>query len=553
MAAHAPHDDTAKPRHLSPQPDMEEASQSLIASSRLRRPSSLEVALGLMVTGLLGWVAFLGTFDAISLKFQLVALAVAVVASALVIGGYWAVKKGRLKEEHIFVVLLSFVGLLSLFVMAARTIPDETYHFQCSYKWSDILLGDETSNKEMEARACDVYLLTPGDNTLNRNSYGLASEHFELFASDTQLEKVKTVSSFSMTNNPPQIKLPSALGITLGRLLGLGAVPTYYLGRLFNLACFVVMAFFAFKWLPVGKRVLEVVCLLPMTVELAASYSYDVVIMGLSFMLTALLLRPIFGGEKATSGLMIGSAVVLFLLAPCKVVYGAIVLLVFFIPQGRFESRRAAWLWKLGLLAVALVGIAVIRGAALVSMLGVAPSSDAPSVSLRGEEAGVRYSLSLLWTDPGAFVELWANTLYVQGDFYLSTLVGGQPGWFQVSLIEPWFMVIPYLFLLALANTPNSDEPAIPAAVRAGLIAVWVITCGGVILSMMVGYTFTTEDVIQGVQGRYFLPVLPVLMLSLRAKAVQASSRVQPLVLSAALLLTVASLLRIAAIGLTIF
>ena len=40
----------------------------------------------------------------------------------------------------------------------------------------------------------------------------------------------------------------------------------------------------------------------------------------------------------------------------------------------------------------------------------------------------------------------------------------------------------------------------------------------GVILSMLVGWTFTSESVVQGVQGRYFLPLLPMAALAMRSK-----------------------------------
>ena len=43
-------------------------------------------------------------------------------------------------------------------------------------------------------------------------------------------------------------------------------------------------------------------------------------------------------------------------------------------------------------------------------------------------------------------------------------------------------------------------------------------------MSMYIGWTFTTESVIQGVQGRYLLPVLPMLLLTLRGPSIKVDS-----------------------------
>ena len=50
-----------------------------------------------------------------------------------------------------------------------------------------------------------------------------------------------------------------------------------------------------------------------------------------------------------------------------------------------------------------------------------------------------------------------------------------------------------------------------------GAIAVGVASFG-VVLSMWLGWTFVTETVIQGVQGRYFLPLMPLVAGVIRSR-----------------------------------
>ena len=53
------------------------------------------------------------------------------------------------------------------------------------------------------------------------------------------------------------------------------------------------------------------------------------------------------------------------------------------------------------------------------------------------------------------------------------------------------------------------------------MTAACFLTFLGVSLSMAVGWTFNTEGVIQGVQGRYFLPMAPMALLALRSRDIE--------------------------------
>ena len=50
-----------------------------------------------------------------------------------------------------------------------------------------------------------------------------------------------------------------------------------------------------------------------------------------------------------------------------------------------------------------------------------------------------------------------------------------------------------------------------------------LITCvvgGGILIALMIGYTYIGSDVIIGVQGRYFLPVLPLVICLVQSKKI---------------------------------
>ena len=49
-------------------------------------------------------------------------------------------------------------------------------------------------------------------------------------------------------------------------------------------------------------------------------------------------------------------------------------------------------------------------------------------------------------------------------------------------------------------------------------------------LALMLSYTFVTEDVIAGVQGRYFLPCLPLLLLAIRGRSIVSNVNGAPII-----------------------
>ena len=352
---------------------------------------------------------------------------------------------------------------------------------------------------------------------LGYDKYRSVIDQFAFFANDASRVAVEPVSSFDWTANPPYIKLPSALGIVLATLLNLGSFPLFYLGRFFNLLMFAALAYFAVRITPVGKNAMMVAGLLPMTLHLASSYSYDAGIMGLAFLLTGMCLRAVYGEGLMSRREKAGIVVVAVLLAPCKVVYTVIVLLVILIPRKRFSSAAASARFKVVAIGFALLSLLVFRAAGLLQMAGVASSSTAEGS--RGDEYGTFYSLSGLVSDPLNTVLLFLRTFDVQGSFYLDTLVGGSLAWFQVDLKAPLYITVALLFIVVLsAQRSEGDNVVIPGAHR--------VLCGGlalagglgVILSMLIGWTFTSESVVQGVQGRYFLPLLPMAALAMRSK-----------------------------------
>ena len=419
-----------------------------------------------------------------------------------------------LSVDKAFVIILSFLGLLFCFVFVPGSVPDEFYHYLASYRYSDSALFQQNDVTGLMMRADDASFYNNAlSSVLNQKSYSnLADACF--LAQDTSPIFVEKWDGSDFGNNLPQQKLASAIGILFGRLLGLGSYPVFYLGRLFNLGFFVVLVYFAVRVMPFGKNIMRVVAMLPMTLHLAASYSYDAGIIGMAFLLTAFCLKAIYGNGFIEKRTCVAILVLTALLAPCKIVYFAISLSALLIPSKRFSCKKNARLFKLGVIGLGVLAIVLIRMPALVSMSGV--EAEEYTVS-RGDEAGQFYTLSEVLNNPLKFILIFARTAIVMADNYLYTMLGKSLGWFQEGIDAPWFFTIMLLLIVIASSVPTpADKNVARPSHRIIFLLICCLIWLGLHLSMLIGWTFNTSPIIQGIQGRYFLPCLPLALLALR-------------------------------------
>ena len=85
--------------------------------------------------------------------------------------------------------------------------------------------------------------------------------------------------------------LPGALGMALARLLGFGALGCLYGGRLANLLAYAAMCYAALRTAHKCKPAFLCIMLLPMSLYMGASLSYDATLLGCYYVMLALLTR----------------------------------------------------------------------------------------------------------------------------------------------------------------------------------------------------------------------------------------------------------------------
>lgn len=491
-------------------------------------------------------------------------------AGVIVLG--YLLYSGR-KLEYVFVAAGLFFGGLFLCVLPPLSAPDEVSHYISAYQLSNHLMGKQANYKtgHVMVRAEDWFLEdvtgeyqyeVDGDTlvavnqeatssivlgqTLMESTYGEIHrlgffKHADVSgtkirdsgadgtgdreedgmedsqkvndgqpASQDEAEPGYAVSTYPPVVTTPLAYVPQAVGITLARLLGMNSIGLAYLGRLFNLLFYVGMTFLAMRRLPFGKEVLFGVAFLPMTLHLTGSMSYDAIILALAFYFTAVCLDLAYNKEKVQVYDIVVLAAVVAVMGPCKMVYAVLMALCFLIPVRKFGG------WRNYILSAGAVLAAFVIAMVLVNSQTIAIyTSETETYVTWAEEAG--YSMGQLLSSPKLLFKMFYNTLIWQAEYYHLTMIGAYLGNVDVVLDVPYLIVMLLsLGLLGLSFRKPGETLKISKGQRYLIWLVCLGCAGAVMFSMLLAWTPVSSRVITGVQGRYFLPFLPVLLMSFK-------------------------------------
>ena len=181
-----------------------------------------------------------------------------------------------------------------------------------------------------------------------------------------------------------------------------------FLGKFLNLCCYVALTALAVRTTPIGKSWFVAAGLLPMSLHLAASLSYDAGLIGTVFLFTALVFKLAYGTEEIRARELIALCALAALFGPCKLVYAPVILLSLLIPARVFGGFGKKLLCFLILLLSLVAAVLAVNANVLEAYFFPAAAEQAGNVSADMSHAG--FTAAELFSHPFFTLRMLLNS-----------------------------------------------------------------------------------------------------------------------------------------------
>lgn len=301
----------------------------------------------------------------------------------------------------------------------------------------------------------------------------------------------------------PLLLLPHAMIMRyLGRAWDVSALQVFYISRLVGVLTYGLLAWYAVRKIPFGKWVLAVTAISPIVLFQAAVIGTDTISFGIGFLFIAGCLAA---AVKEEYGWREWSLVVLLaaLLFATKLNLTVMALLPMLIMPPKRFAMKYGYLWLL--VALAILWLVEVLGWGLI---GFARLETAQAIADPAEQ------IKFMLTHPLQFASILLGDIVIHGrEYYLEWIaVYGYKYWVVPRLV---YFVFPVAVLLSLITSENSPE--LSRRIRLGLAITFVVSALATIVAMYVSNTPVGSPKVDGVQGKYFVPIFTLALVSLVA------------------------------------
>ena len=405
------------------------------------------------------------------------------VITALFAALLWSRKGDRMYRVYAFSAMV--LGVMYLAVMPGLSAPDELSHYSTAYRISSNMMLEDPLIRPSgltAVRAVDYPLedmngvktpLVPDDeesvpevlgNPVKQTTYRAVKDWNRRYAFSTK----PVASAIPDVRTTPVFYLPQAIGFSLARALGLGTMGLLFFGKFFNLCCYVALTALAVRTTPLGKGWFAAAGLLPMSVSLAASLSYDAGLIGTVFLFTALIFKLAYGAEEIRARELFALCALAALFGPCKLVYAPLILLLWLVPARVFGGGGKKLLCFLILLLSLIAAVLAVNADVLEAYFFPAVAAQTGNVSADMRHAG--FTAAELFSHPLFTLRMLLNSLsaciLTWGGEMIGTKLGNLDPLLGASGLQALFFALG-LFCLTVADSDGETVRILVPGTRA--------------------------------------------------------------------------------------
>lgn len=415
----------------------------------------------------------------------------------LYLGCVWIfLKKNNLSAERFFLISVIPLSIIYLILLLPWSAPDVDVHVIAAYRWSNLMMGKDA----WVGRVDDViYYDSYWRDNPKIVDYLAVFSNLDVRVKDATLIPW-TEPAFGMDYYYRMeyysflCYLPQSIGICIARILGLGTVWTLYFGRLCMLIVYIAACYNAVRKTPIGKFVFAAIPLFPISLMMGSAISYDpmVLISTLNFIACVLNLDINGSSKKMLAECCLWAVLIGAVKGGGYVVLLPISLVLLKKDNLKQSIKRIFLIIGSGILSIFLFDVIIPAGTTLFQFGG------------KENYFSAGYALE----HPLQYINMCVETFFEKVDFIATTMGGSLLSWLEGTI--PSVIVYGLILVVGIYSIYESDKCMLKNKEK--YIFIFVIILDVVLTPiMLLSWTPIDYKYIEGLQGRYFLPVLPLL------------------------------------------
>jgi len=418
------------------------------------------------------------------------------------------ISRKKLDIYSFFILSVIVLGTIYFLLMQPWSAPDSGSHYMATYRFSNLISGYSGEN-EWKGRYDDAIIYRDLWNRTNPRMRDISLQ-YDNFGGLSNCEDV-----VEMTHSESRMKfysivnyLPQVIGLFLARQFELNSILSLVLARLFAYLVYVLCCYRAICNTPVGKTMFAVAALLPYSLMMSSSFSYDLAVIIASLNYVAIILKL---QNKIASIDVVELLVWSFILAAVKG-GGLLILLPLLLMLFKKHNIKS----QICMLASLVVSIASV----ILFNVILAPKQ----LFQFGVEGNGNMSASFAYLQPVKYLRMLILTYIEEADYYFSE--GGLASLCWLEQTFPTILIAGIVVSGIIATSFEKDEVKLPYSTKIPLV-IPIILLVLTMPMMLLSWTPLGSKIIEGVQGRYFFPIMvPTVLLMTKYTLVQQIERV---------------------------
>lgn len=314
--------------------------------------------------------------------------------------------------------------------------------------------------------------------------------------------KQEFISNNTMAVYSPVQYLPQVIGVTIGKGITNDSFTIFYIGRIFNMISCLLFLYLAIKKIPCFKKLMFLLAFIPIAIEGFTTLSGDGILIAITYYFLSYTLDIIYNKNKMSINDYIVLLILGIFIAFSKLVYIPLICLILLIPRCKFKNNKDM-LFKL--LSIIIISVAI-------NIFWLNIANDYLELYTLGKS---KDQISFILSNPFRYFQIFLYSLENYGMDLILQAFGKYLLWDEIisnQTIIPLSLIIVSSIIIFNENNNKKINNKLSNIVLSIVVLVIIAL---VFTSIFIQWTAFGTDVIYGVQGRYFLPILPLILILL--------------------------------------